>query len=307
MYYIYCDYLTRRGFEVLAVPEDAEGINMDCLESAIAGLGGRNREIRFIYLVTVGNPTGTILSERRRREILTVALRLSGSVGHKVPLILDKAYEELIHDKNVPIPNSLLNWDETGLVYEIGTLSKVLAPALRIGYMVGRDGPFLQAMVQRTSDAGFSASLVNQEMASHLLQNKIHSQLRRVNKGYRQKALLMKRLIEKNLGARLSKLQGGQAGFYFYLTFKNTDTTETSAFFKFLTRTTGTAAIDGVPGKRPRRVLYLPGQFCVHPQGSLAETGRRQLRLSYGYEEEGQITRALELMGKAAEYAASRQ
>lgn len=303
MYYIYCNCLERRGFELVALPEDAEGMDPEHVESLLRRLGPRRAEIRFFYLVTVNNPTCRILSNPRRRRLVEIASRLSHDLGRAVPLFFDTAYELLIHDPQVEPPQSALRFDELGIVYEIGTLSKILAPALRIGYLIGRKGPFLRALVQKTSDAGFSAPLITQEIASYLLDHHAASQVARVNQGYRQKARAVWRWIQSQLGPWLADCSGGQAGFYFYLTFAEVQTHERSHFFRYLARTTGCEAIDGPPQARRPRVVYLPGEFCVHPAGQLVEAGRRQLRLSYGYEELPRIEQAIGLLAEAAQAA----
>ena len=47
------------------------------------------------------------------------------------------------------------------------------------------------------------------------------------------------------------------------------------------------------------RVIYIPGEFCVHATGQLASVGKRQLRLSYGFEELEQISAAIHYMAEA--------
>jgi len=303
MYYIYTDFLERAGFTVVTVPERADGLHAEDVAARLEALGRSAAEVSFFYVVTVNNPSATIISNRERTGLVRLATELSRKLGRAVPLILDKAYEDLIHDPAVEKPLSGLLDDEMGIVMEVGTVSKIIAPGLRIGYMISEDGPFLQAMIQRTSDVGFSAPLINQEIASWLLDNAIDRQLETVNRGYREKALAVKGWLDSALGSDMEECRGGQASFYYYFTLRGISTSEGSPFFTCLSRTTGIEGVDGPPEGKLPRVAYIPGEFCVHPKGSMVEAGKRQLRFSYGYEETNRLREAIGYIAEAAAYA----
>jgi 2-aminoadipate transaminase len=303
-YYIYCDFLERCGYRVLPIPEDEQGMRIDVLEQRLASL---REAVSFFYVVTVNNPTCSILCNERKRRLLDIAQRLGREANRNVPIFFDTAYELLIHDPQAERPRSALLDDGEGIAFELGTLSKIFAPGLRIGYMIGPDTSLMRAMVQRVSDMGFSAPVMNQEIAGYLLDHHASEQIRSVNAGYREKGRRTRELIARYLGRHVEECTGGSAGFYFYLTLKDCLTEEGSPFFNYLARTTGIESIDGEGKNKHPRVVYIPGAYCVHPRGDMAAKGRRQLRISYGFEELDRIEQGLHLMGEAVEFASTQR
>ncbi len=298
-YYIYSDALRRLGFTLRTVPEDDDGIDMDAFESL---LDACEDDVSFVYIVTVGNPSAAILSNPRRERLVRAVTQLSHRLGRKVPLLLDEAYEWLVYadapEEQPPLLLSGSLWDELGLVYELGTLSKILAPSLRIGFVLGPPGLLLQALVQCTNDIGFSAPLINQEACAVLLDTVVDDHLSFVRGGYRAKAHIVKAALDNELSAWLEHCVGGRAGFYYYLTFKGIETHSTSPFYAYCSRTTGNRATAGDP-----KVIYLPGNLCVDSGSQSSERSKRQMRLSFGFSENAELTRGVQLLGEAARYA----
>lgn len=294
-YYIFTETLENKGYKIASVEEDRDGIIPEKIEQAIQQNGEEN--ISFFYIVTVNNPSTIILTNDRRKKIIDIASRLSFKVGRKIPVIFDKAYEDIIHDQSIPKPDSGLKYDKDRIVFEIGTLSKILAPALRIGYAFCPDEEVADLIIQRTSDIGFSAPLINQEIASWLLDHYIDIQKQQVNAGYKEKSSFVKKLINKYLYNYILSFSGGEAAFYFYITFKEIETGKNSDFFKFLTRTTGDPEVDGDLSKK-ERLVYIPGEIC-----SSGSKANKQIRISYGFEEDGVFEKAFQLMQLACDYA----
>jgi 2-aminoadipate transaminase len=96
----------------------------------------------------VHNPTGTIMSEPRRVELLKL------SEAHGVPIFEDDCYSDLIW--NGQRPPALYAMSETGGVIHIGSFSKSIAPALRVGFIVAR-WEVLSRMLAQKIDAGSGA------------------------------------------------------------------------------------------------------------------------------------------------------
>jgi 2-aminoadipate transaminase len=141
--------LTRLGVSVVGIPLDHEGMRMDALAAALADLRGRGVTPKYIYTIpTVQNPTGSILPETRRAELL----KLSEQYG--VPIFEDDCYADLIWDgKRPPAIHAM---SRTNGVIHIGSFSKSIAPALRVGYIVA-PWPMLSRMLALKTDAGSGA------------------------------------------------------------------------------------------------------------------------------------------------------
>jgi 2-aminoadipate transaminase len=141
--------LARLGVRAVGIPLDEGGLRLDALAAALDDLKRRNIRPKYIYTIpTVQNPTGTILSEQRRRELLALA------ETHGVPIFEDDCYADLIWDGRRP--PALHAMSRHGGVIHIGSFSKSIAPALRVGYIVA-PWEVLARMLALKTDAGSGA------------------------------------------------------------------------------------------------------------------------------------------------------
>jgi 2-aminoadipate transaminase len=117
------------GLCLAPVPSDSEGLRVDALEQALAELERQERRACFLYIVpTFNNPTGLTLTFERREALVAMAQR-AGLI-----VLEDDAYCELWYD--APPPPPLYNLALLGSVVRLGSFSKVLAPGLRLGWML---------------------------------------------------------------------------------------------------------------------------------------------------------------------------
>ena len=141
--------LTRLGVTPVGIPLDRDGMRMDALATALDDLKRKGIRPKYIYTIpTVQNPTGTILPVERRQEMLRL------SAAHGVPIFEDDCYSDLIWSGTRP--PALYAMSEHGGVIHIGSFSKSIAPALRMGYIVAPWGVMSRMLALKT-DGGSGA------------------------------------------------------------------------------------------------------------------------------------------------------
>src|ERR1700722_14272753 len=111
------------GAQVVGVPMDHEGVDPEALEEALM----RQRP-KLIYLIpSFQCPTGRLLSLPRRRRVIAIAAR------HHTPILESHVYGDISFGHKLPCLKSL---DTAGLVIHQGSASKIISPALRLGWLV---------------------------------------------------------------------------------------------------------------------------------------------------------------------------
>ena len=166
------------GADAIAVPMDAEGMRVDVLEQELARLAGEGKSLKLVYTIaTFNTPTGWSLSLPRRRRLLELAEQ------HGFLVLEDNVYGELRYEGDA-IP-TLFSLDRSGLVLKIDSFSKILAPALRIGWVSG-DPEAIRALGVVRGDLGVSQWLAR-VVARYMQEGKLEPHIESVNALYREK------------------------------------------------------------------------------------------------------------------------
>ena len=200
------------GPQVMGVPIDADGVQVDKLEEMMV-----KHKPKLVYLIpTFGNPSGAMMSLQRRLKVLTLAVK------YQTVVVEDDPYGDLYFAE--PPPPSLLALTEQvpgsrEWLIHCGSLSKVLSPGLRLGWMVAPPELLAKAtMCKQFSDA--HTSTFAQATAAHYLQaGRLPATLANVRRVYAERALAMGEALTHELGdaLRFSQPQGGLF-FWAYLT-----------------------------------------------------------------------------------------
>jgi DNA-binding transcriptional MocR family regulator len=197
--------------ELASIPQDESGLDLRSLELELAA------GARFIYLVPdFANPTGLSLPLENRQAIVELCARFG------VPIVEDQAYRHLTYESSPP-PTLLelaRRHGRAGGVIYLSTLSKVIAPGLRTGWILAPEELHRKlVMLKQASD--LHGTTLAQMIAAQLAESVMATQLDGVRAAYRERRDAMLAALEKLgiPGLRWSKPTGGM---FVWLTFPAT-------------------------------------------------------------------------------------
>lgn len=180
----------RLGVTPLGIKLDEQGMRMDHLAETLAKMAAEGTKPKLIYVIpTVQNPTASIMPLDRREELLRLAEQ------YDVAVIEDECYSDLIWDgKRPPALHAL---DKNGRVVFVGSFSKSIAPALRVGFVVA-PWPFMARLLSCKTDAG-SGSL-EQMVLAEFCNTHFENHVAGLNTVLKQKCDVLIEAMEKNFG-----------------------------------------------------------------------------------------------------------
>ena len=121
--------MRRHGADVVGVKCDDDGILPGELDTVITEQTAKGKKVKYLYTIpTFQNPMGWTMTLERRKQVLEVTGK------HGIPVFEDDCYADLrFEGEDVTSFHSL---DETGRVVYVGSFSKIIAPGMRMGYLV---------------------------------------------------------------------------------------------------------------------------------------------------------------------------
>jgi 2-aminoadipate transaminase len=236
-----------------AVDIDDEGMKTDTLEERIKSLYSEDYKIKLAYVnPTCQNPTGTTMSNDRRKHLLELASR------YDFLIIEDDPYSYFTFENTNVKP--LKSLDEEGRVIYLGTFSKILAPGLRIGWALGAK-ELINNMELAKQSVDLHSSSLSQYIAMECIKRGIVDKtIERARELYKTKRDAMLEVLENELSevAIWTKPIGG--------------------LFVFLWLKRKIDTKDLLPKAIEKGVAYVPGKAFFVKEG-----GSNTMRLNFSY------------------------
>ena len=195
------------GLDVIQVKLDKDGLNLSSLENAL-----KKYSPKFGYLIpSYNNPTGIVTKSQRRKEIYNLFRKYS------VPIIEDGFNEELLYSSSPTLPIASLCGNGNAVIY-IGSLSKILFPGLRIGWILA-DKNLIDSLESVKRGRTIHSSFLNQAALFYYLKSGAFNRyVKSVRKYYRDKYNLIMDMVNKYIPYEYVT---GEGGLHIFIKLKN--------------------------------------------------------------------------------------
>jgi 2-aminoadipate transaminase len=196
------------GADIESAPIDAHGVQVDKLEQLIV-----QHRPKFVYLIpTFGNPSGALLSLERRKKILELAVK------YQTLIVEDDPYGDLYFGEAPPPSLLALSKDVPGSrewIAHCGSMSKVLSPGLRVGWLVAQPELLAKAtMCKQFSDA-HTSTFAQATAAQYLKSGRMPETLKTVRQKYGERSHAMAQALRRELGDAIEFTEP-QGGLFFW-------------------------------------------------------------------------------------------
>jgi 2-aminoadipate transaminase len=256
--------------QYVSLPVDDDGLDVDALEARLAA----GLRPRFLYVVSCfQNPTGVTLAEPRRRRLIELAAR------YDLAILEDDPYGELYYEGERTTPLAALDiamHGELRHVVYLGTLSKLLAPGLRVGW-IAAPAALHDRLVMLKQGLDLHTGSTAQAVAYYACRDGlVERHIPRLRAAYGERRNTMLAALEREMpaGVRWTRPTGGM--------------------FLWLTLPEGVNSQTLLGRAIERKVAFVPGQ-PFHPGGGGANT----MRLNFSHSGPAQIVEGVARLAEA--------
>ena len=198
--------------DIIGVRINEDGIDLEDLDEKL-----KDNKVKLAYIIpSYHNPTGMVMSFEKREKLYS-ALK-----SHEVPIIEDGFNEELQHLGAHIAPIAAISGEENSVIY-IGSLSKILFPGMRIGWIFGDEKLIYTLESVKRSRNIHTSSLDQAILYEYMKSGSFEKYVKKVRNIYREKYELAKRLCEEYIP---NKFILGDGGLYLFIKLKDINARE---------------------------------------------------------------------------------
>lgn len=198
-----------RGLNIVSIPVDDNGLRLDCLRQELEA-----HKPVFLYTIpSFHNPCGICTSTERRHQILNLAIQ------HNFLIVADEVYQFLYYEDKPPSAYGTMT--DSDQVVSLGSFSKILAPAMRLGWV--QTSALLRNKFKAAGflNSGGSLNHISSLIVRQAIHNKsLKTHIEILKEAYRNRVLAMDKALHEHFNDIAAWTRPG-GGYFFWLQFED--------------------------------------------------------------------------------------